>query len=405
MIRIGKTTQFTKSSLTTKSNTQSGLRTGKTLLAGMTLGVTFATGADGFVPGEGVGAVLLKPLRHAVVDADHIYAVIRGTSINHGGKTNGFTVPSPRAQREVVAAAMAKSQVSARTISYIEAHGTGTELGDPIEVAGLSQAFRQSTADKQFCAIGSVKTNIGHLEAAAGIAGLTKVLLQMQHRLLVPSLDAERPNPNIEFSTTPFIVQQECAEWKRPMISVDGEMQEYPRIAGVNSFGAGGSNAHLIVEEFSADRSPSQSALPLNTPALIVLSAKHQNRLAEQVRRLLSAMDSGQFDDADLADIAYTLQTGREAMEHRLALTAGTLRELSAKLREFLADGKTSAVESGTPGLASTTHTCGISTRANCSPTPRTHAGCEATHTGTSLPSCSASAANSPFSLRNTSSG
>ena len=183
---------------------------------------SFGRGGDGMVPGEGVGAVLLKRLSRAEADGDHIYGVIRGTSINHGGKTNGYTVPNPQAQRELIRAALKKAGVPARAVSYIEAHGTGTELGDPIEIAGLTQAFEQETAEKGFCAIGSVKSNIGHVESAAGIAGVTKVLLQMKHGVLVPSLHAEELNPNIEFEKTPFVVQRDLGEWRRPRVEEDG---------------------------------------------------------------------------------------------------------------------------------------------------------------------------------------
>ncbi|UUZ86840.1 polyketide synthase [Paenibacillus sp. P26] len=174
---------------------------------------------------------------------------MRSTSVNHGGKTNGYMVPNPNAQGELVRAALDKAGIHARTVSYIEAHGTGTDLGDPIEITGLTQAFSKDTKDTGFCAIGSAKSNIGHLEAAAGIAGLTKIVLQMKHKMLVPSLHSQELNPNIRFAKTPFVVQQ-LKEWKRPVIPVDGESREYPRTAGVSSFGAGGANAHVILEEF-----------------------------------------------------------------------------------------------------------------------------------------------------------
>src|SRR5690606_20065630 len=150
------------------------------------------------------------------------YGVIRGTSVNHGGKTNGYTVPNPQAQAQVIEKALRWAGVSAREVSYIEAHGTGTSLGDPVEIAGLSKAFGAWTQDKQFCAIGSVKSNIGHCESAAGIAGVTKVLLQMKHGVLAPSLHAETLNPHIDFADSPFVVQRELAAWERPVITLDG---------------------------------------------------------------------------------------------------------------------------------------------------------------------------------------
>ncbi|MBY0088466.1 non-ribosomal peptide synthetase [Brevibacillus brevis] len=299
---------------------------------------SFGQGGNGFVPGEGVGTVLLKPLSKAIADGDHIYGLIRGTSVNHGGKTNGYTVPNPTAQGELIRQALDKAGVHAKTVSYIEAHGTGTELGDPIEITGLIQAFRKDTQDTGFCAIGSVKSNIGHLEAAAGIAGVAKILLQMKHQQLVPSLHAQELNPNIPFSKTPFVVQQDLAEWKRPLIEVNGEKREFPRIAGISSFGAGGSNAHVVIEEYipAVKERPTITVSPQN-PAIIVLSAKNKERLVEQVQRLLASIEEQAFTDVDLADIAYTLQVGREAMEERLALMASSLSEMVEKLQSFLA--------------------------------------------------------------------
>ncbi|WP_394849111.1 SDR family NAD(P)-dependent oxidoreductase [Pendulispora brunnea] len=298
---------------------------------------SFGQGGDGYVPGEGVGAVLLKPLHQAIADGDHVYAVIKGTSINHGGKTNGYTVPNPVAQAQVIARALQASGVEPRAVSYIEAHGTGTSLGDPIEIAGLAQAFGRFTKDTQFCAIGSAKSNIGHLESAAGIAGVTKVLLQMRHRMLVPSLHAEVLNPHIDFERTPFKVQQHLEPWQRPVVGT----REYPRIAGISSFGAGGANAHVILEEYDAGEDPATRPVTPEHPALIVLSAKTDARLREQARQLLAHVE--RHPDHRLSNIAYTLQTGREAMEQRLAFTASNLDSLREKLIGYL-DG---ALEKG----------------------------------------------------------
>ncbi|WP_226001952.1 type I polyketide synthase [Paenibacillus sp. BJ-4] len=298
---------------------------------------SFGEGGDGFVPGEGVGVVLLKPLSRAIADKDHIYAVIRGTSINHGGKTNGYTVPNPVAQGELIREAFDKAGVNARTVSYIEAHGTGTELGDPIEITGLSQAFRKDTQDTGFCAIGSVKSNIGHLEAAAGIAGVAKIILQMKNRQIVPSLHSKELNPNINFAKSPFVVQQKLSEWKRPILEEDGEKREYPRIAGISSFGAGGSNAHIVLEEYiPVEQDDFQIDLTPLGPAIIVLSAKSDGALKEQATQLAAAIDKNGFSNNDLLDVAYTLQVGREAMEERLAVVVESMEELRNKLREFI---------------------------------------------------------------------
>jgi acyl transferase domain-containing protein/acyl carrier protein len=298
---------------------------------------SFGQGGEGYVPGEGVGAVLLKPLSQAVKDGDQIYGVIKATSINHGGKTNGYTVPNPNAQANVIGSALRKAGVHPRTISYVEAHGTGTVLGDPIEIAGLQQVFRQVTEDKQFCAIGSAKSNIGHCESAAGIAGLTKVLLQLKHKQLVPSLHSAVLNPHIDFENSAFAVQQELTDWSRPVLNLDGRLTEYPRIAGISSFGAGGSNAHLVIEEYiplsgeSAHQRPDPTA-----PYMIVLSAKTEGQLKEQAKRLLDDVEKQQYPDSRLGDMAYTLQTGREAMEERLALIVLSIGDLKQKLRVFI---------------------------------------------------------------------
>jgi Polyketide synthase modules and related proteins len=166
---------------------------------------SFGEGGDGYVPGEGVGAVLLKSLSDAIADGDHIYGVIRGVSANHGGKTSGYTVPSPNAQADLISEVLEKSGVDPRSISYVEAHGTGTSLGDPIEIRGLAKAYGKLTMSKGYCAIGSVKSNIGHLESAAGIAAVTKVLLQLEHKKLAPSIHSEILNPNINFCGFSFL--------------------------------------------------------------------------------------------------------------------------------------------------------------------------------------------------------
>jgi polyketide synthase PksN len=294
---------------------------------------SFGQGGEGYVPGEGVGAVLLKPLSKAIADGDHIYGIIKGTTINHGGKTNGYTVPNPNAQSGVIGQAFKESGINPRTISYVEAHGTGTSLGDPIEIAGLNKTFQEYTTDKQFCAIGSAKSNIGHCESAAGIAGVTKILLQLKYRQLVPSLHSKVLNPSIDFSNTPFIVQQELAEWKRPV--VDG--QEFPRRAGISSFGAGGSNSHVLIEEYIPDNQDRvQTLITTHNPVMVVLSAKNEDRLTEQVKRLLFSLQEVRLSETSLVDVAYTLQVGREAMEERLAVIVRSIRELEEKLKGFI---------------------------------------------------------------------
>ncbi|HEY0946762.1 MAG TPA: SDR family NAD(P)-dependent oxidoreductase [Opitutaceae bacterium] len=294
----------------------------------------FGEGGDGYVPGEGVGAVLLKPLSRAQADGDLIYGVIRATAVGHGGKTSGHAVPSPTGQAAVIKQALRRAAIDPRTITYIEAHGTGTSLGDPIEIAGLTQAFQGTGTAEPFCAIGSVKSNIGHLESSAGIAGLTKILLQLKHRELVPSLlHSERLNPHIDFGATPFRVQTKAQPWQPASVA-------FPLRAGLSSFGAGGTNAHVIVEE--APR-PARPASP-DGPQVFVLSARTADRLKESAEKLTTFLERREGDEArqreaSLADIAFTLQTAREPMEERLAIVAGTAGELRDRLHAFV-DGR-----------------------------------------------------------------
>ncbi|MHA6907973.1 SDR family NAD(P)-dependent oxidoreductase [Ralstonia pseudosolanacearum] len=289
---------------------------------------SFGEGGNGFVPGEGVGVLLLKPLSRALADGDNVHAVIRATAVNHGGKTNGYTVPNPQAQARVIRLAIERAGLDASRISYIEAHGTGTELGDPIEVSGLSHAFAMDGVAPGRCALGSVKANIGHLEAAAGIAGVSKVILQLKHGQIAPSLHAARLNPNLALETTPFYLQQALADWQPP---ADG-----PRIAGVSSFGAGGANAHVLLQEHEEYRAPPDSS----HAEAILLSARDAARLRAYAEALLAYVEARpRLSGSDLVNLAYTLQTGREMMPVRLGLVAESPAGLAAKLRAFIDSG------------------------------------------------------------------
>ncbi|CAM5716722.1 Acyl carrier protein [Streptomyces alboniger] len=293
---------------------------------------SFGEGGDGYVPGEGVGAVLLKPLDRAVADGDHIHGVIKATALNHGGRTSGYSVPSPSAQGAVIAEALTASGVDTRSLGYLEAHGTGTALGDPLEVVGLNKAFEAHGVLPDHCAMGSVKSNIGHCESAAGIAGLTKVLLQMRHGELVPSLHSDTLNRRIDFDSTPLRVQRHLEPWHRPTTVVDGEPRALPRIAGVSGFGAGGSNAHVVVAEY-VPQTPRRAA-PIR-PALLVLSAQTEDQLIQQARQLRTRLT--ELTDGTLQDVAWTLQTGRMALDERLAFAAASLDEAGALLDAFVA--------------------------------------------------------------------
>ena len=302
---------------------------------------TFSARANGYVRGEGAGLLLLKKLGAAERDGDHVYAVIRGSAENHGGRSNSLTAPSPLAQADVVKAAWMQADVDPRSVTYIEAHGTGTPLGDPIEINALKSALRDLEAlapdggpRGARCGLGSIKTNIGHLEMAAGVAGLIKVILQLRHRTLVRSLHCEELNPYIQFDGSPFYVVRENQPWE-PVYDRDGV--ELPRRAGVSSFGFGGVNAHVVLEEYVAARADERHAITAQRPALIVLSAASDAQLDTQVRNLLAATMRRNLTQADLASLAFTLQAGREAMTHRLAFTAASVPQLQDTLTRILA--------------------------------------------------------------------
>jgi acyl transferase domain-containing protein len=300
---------------------------------------SFGAGANGFVPGEGVGVILLKPLARALEDEDIVHGVILATHVNHGGRTNGYTVPSPRAQADLIRRTIDKAGIHASQISYVEAHGTGTKLGDPIEIEGLHQAFAQDSVPVGSCRIGSAKSNIGHLEAAAGIAGLTKILLQMRHGQVTPSLHAQELNPNIRFEKTPFVVNQTLSPWKP---GGGGDR----RIASLSSFGAGGANAHLIIAEFVPpvrEHSVRSASLGQQEPVMVPLSARDAAQLRDVAQSLREFLleQSGESARAagpriTLVDLAYTLQVGREPMEERFGLIVTSMEQLIERLEAYL---------------------------------------------------------------------
>ena len=280
---------------------------------------SFGIEGDGYVPGEGVGAVLLKSLTRALADGDYIYGVIKSSAINHGGKTNGVSVPNPIAQGNLITQALTRAKIDPMSISYMEAHGTGTSLGDPIEVRGLNKAFAELAPAS--CPIGSIKSNIGHLESAAGIVALTKVLLQLKYKKLVPSIHSKQLNPHIDFANSPFYVQQDLSEWHAK--------PGYLRRAGISSFGAGGSNAHLIIEEGPSYALPAQQTKPYY---LITLSARHPDSLEQQVKNLRDFCE--RHIDLPLAAIAYTLNINRCHFNYRYATAVSSVEELITYLHQ-----------------------------------------------------------------------
>ncbi|MFK7849090.1 MAG: type I polyketide synthase [Rhodothermales bacterium] len=263
---------------------------------------TFDAKAQGTVFGNGVAVVLLKRLEDAIADGDSVYAVIKGWGVNNDGASKvGYTAPSVDGQTEAIALAQAVADIDPRTISYIEAHGTGTPKGDPIEVDALTKAFQLKTDDKQFCRIGSLKPNIGHLDVAAGVAGLMKTSLALQNKVIPPTLNFETPNPNIDFENTPFVVNDELTDW---------DTEHLPRRAGVSSFGVGGTNAHVVVEE-APEVDIDVSKRPYH---IIPLSARSSTAADAMLDRLQAHLK--ETPEASLADVAYTLQLGRQTFNH-----------------------------------------------------------------------------------------
>jgi acyl transferase domain-containing protein len=284
----------------------------------------FDAKAQGTVSGNGVGVVVLKRLEDAIADRDFIYAVIKGSAINNDGSLKvGYTAPSIEGQSQVIAEALAMARVEPETINYIEAHGTGTILGDPIEMAALTQVFLRQTYKKNSCAIGSLKTNVGHLDTAAGVGGLIKTVLALKHKQIPPSLHFEKPNPQIDFANSPFYVNNKLSEWK-----TNGT----PRRAGVSSFGIGGTNVHLILEEVSTETREREEQ-PKIGYKLLVMSAKTASALETITANLGKHLK--QHPDLNLADVAYTLQVGRRGFNHRRIAVCQNLED-AVKVLETL---------------------------------------------------------------------
>ncbi len=314
----------------------------------------FDKDADGYVRGEGVGAVFLKSLKQAEADGDFIYAVIRESAVNHGGRSASLTAPNPRRQADLLVEAYGRAGIDPATITCVETHGTGTRLGDPIEINGLKQAFAElykrwgkDAPRRPHCALGSVKANIGHLETAAGVASVIKTILAMRHGILPGNIHLSEQNPLIDLEGTPFYLLRETREWKRV---ADGEGAEAPRRAGVSSFGFGGVNAHIILEEYGSPCPRGNGAD--DETHIFPLSAATPERLHDYARSLAEWLESRTYrgkgiGNFPLSQIAYTLQAGRPEMGERLAVAAHSGEALLSGLKSFLADRKDGSVFSG----------------------------------------------------------
>ena len=285
----------------------------------------FDAKANGYVRAEGAVMLLLKPLNAAVASGDQIHAVIKGTAINHGGLSGGLTVPNPHKQSELLQTAWKDAEVHAEDMTYIEAHGTGTPLGDPIEIEALQTAYSAAgpVPDGKRCGIGSIKSNLGHLEPAAGLAGLLKVVLSLKNRQLPASINYDELNPKIHLKDTPFYIQDECRPW-----DVDK-----PRTAGVSSFGSGGANGHVVVQEYAGEDKKSHRA---NHSHLFVASAPTRDRLQTYIEKVIHWLQEESIE-ADFGDAIYTWQVGRTAFRERLAIRVKDREELLDKLEQWLA--------------------------------------------------------------------
>lgn len=297
---------------------------------------TFDSEAKGTVFGHGCAVLLLKRLSDAVKDGDNILAVIRGSAINNDGSDKvGYAAPSVNAQADVIAMAQAAADVNPDTISYVEAHGTGTPLGDPIEIAALTKAFQEGGAKgKSYCAIGTGKPNISHLDVAAGATGVIKTVMQLQHGVIPPLLNYRSPNPKIDFANSPFFPVTRLLDWKRG---------EKPRRAGISAFGVGGTNAHVVLEEAPL-RKPRVAA---SNYEVFPLSARTEPALAIMKENLANRIVSD--PDIDLADVAYTLQVGRKEFDHRWIAVASSREQLIEELRSDRASGCQSTASAGIP--------------------------------------------------------
>lgn len=277
---------------------------------------TFDEAADGTGFGEGSGAVVLKRLEQAVADGDRIYAVVKGSAVNHDGNTEGITNPDSDSQADLLTQAWRDADVDPRTIGYLEAHGTATRVGDPIEHEGMKRAFAARTFDTGFCAVGTVKANVGHLFEGSGVIGLIKAVATLRNRAIPPQANFENPNPKLDFASGPLYVATELRPWESP----DG-----PRRAGVSAFGLGGTNAHAVLEEYveAPDATPASAG-----PSLFTLSAATPRSLARSVEAHLRFLDAGGLDGVDVADVCWTAQVSRSAHRHRIALAVTDVADL-----------------------------------------------------------------------------
>lgn len=284
----------------------------------------FDINANGYVPGDGVAVLLLQRLDEAVKEKNHIYGIIKGSDVNHSGKSQSITAPRMQAQQDVIRSAYQDADLRPDMVNYVEAHGTGTSLGDPIELEALTQAFRHFTNKNQFCKIGSVKTNIGHLESAAGLAGMIKVLMMMKHRKIPRTLHLKTPNPIVDWANSPFIPAKILSSW-------ESAEEGGPLRAGISSFGFGGVNSHILLEEFQ--EAGTDEVSDSDKSEFFILSAKSQEALENLQETWRTFITTSDFNAYRLSDISSILLVGREAFPYRCGILVHHKEELKVKLQ------------------------------------------------------------------------
>jgi len=294
---------------------------------------TFDKDANGYVPGDGVGILLLQPLAEALRAHNYIYGLLKGSAVNHGGQALSITAPRVKAQREVILAAYRDAGINPKTVTYVEAHGTGTSLGDPIEIEALTLAFREYTNNNRFCRIGSVKTNIGHLEGAAGIAGVIKVLLMMRYQQVPPTLNIATINPVINFEHSPFILATELHDWLP-------HGNDLPVLrAGVSSFGFGGANSHVLIESFSPEKAifndfNNEAKIPETSNHLFILSAKSEKALKNTIFKWNDFVNSEKYNEYHIKNICATVTNGHQHLPIRYGCYVQNKEELKTFLQK-----------------------------------------------------------------------
>ncbi len=299
----------------------------------------FSSQANGFVDGEGAGVLLLKPLKRAIEDGDNIHGIIKSSAINSSGRTSRYATPKAAQQVSLIKEAIDQAKVDPRSISYIEAHATGTPMGDSVELMGINEAFSTYTQETRFCSVGSYKPVIGYCESASGVAGITKVLLQFKHKKIAPAINCEQLNNDIDFDTSAIAIHNTLTPWEQPKFLVEGKEITFPRRAGISSLGATGSNAHVILEEYIETSAHKTNGSSGSEKEIILLSAETVSALNHRVNDFKKAIE--QTPDIDITALSYTLTTGREHLKYRVAFIVEDIEGLIGQMQDYINNGIT----------------------------------------------------------------